>query len=80
MAGEYTDCISAVGYDSPPNEWLRYDTKQSDNEAPVMLDFWGMPSIPSLTLLQGSLWPEVVTPDRVPPMGQIELNSVLMLN
>ena len=28
-AAEYTDCISAEGYDSP-NECLGYDTKQSN--------------------------------------------------
>ena len=31
---EYTDCISA--------KYPRYDTKQSDDEAPVMLELWGM--------------------------------------
>ena len=31
---EYTKCISV--------ECPRYDTKQSDGEAPVMLDLWGM--------------------------------------
>ena len=50
-----------------------YDTKQSDDEAPVMLELWGMWSTPSLPLLPGPLWPGVVVPDRV-------LNSVLMLN
>ena len=33
-----------------------------------------LPSFPAL------LWPEVVTPDIIISMGQIELNSVLMLN
>ena len=37
----------------PPhlNKCPRYDTKQSDDEAPVMLELWGMWSIPSLPLL-----------------------------
>ena len=36
-AEEYTDCISSEGYDSP-NKYPGYDTKQSDGEAPVMLE------------------------------------------
>ena len=36
---EYADCISAEGYViTPLNECPRYDTKQSDGEAPVMLE------------------------------------------
>ena len=30
-----------------------YDAKQSDGEAPVMLELWGMQSTPSLTSLTG---------------------------
>ena len=45
-----------------------YDTKQSDDEVPVMLELWEMWSNPLLP------------PDRVVSMGQIELNCVLMLN
>ena len=37
-AVEYTDCISAEWYDST-DECLKYDTKQSDAEARVMLYF-----------------------------------------
>ena len=62
--GEYTDCISG------------YDTKQSDSEAPVMLELWAMSSTPSLTLLPGSLFLGVVTPDRVLSMCQIELFDI----
>ena len=40
-AVEYTDCISAEEQDTP-NQCLGYDTKQSDGEALVMLEFWGM--------------------------------------
>ena len=36
-AVEYTDCISAVGQDSP-NECPIYDTKQSDGEGPLKLE------------------------------------------
>ena len=39
--------------------WLdlcpRYDTKQSDGEAPVMLELWGMWRTPSLPSLQGTV-------------------------
>ena len=43
-AVEYTDYFSAERYDSP-NACARYDTKQSDDEASVMLELWGMQSI-----------------------------------
>ena len=43
-------CFSGVGYDSP-NESPAYDTKQSDGEAPVMLEFGGIRSAPSLQSL-----------------------------
>ena len=45
-----------------------------------MLELWEMQSTPSLPSLPGPLWPRVVAPDRVLFMGQVELNSVLMLN
>ena len=62
------------------NECPVYDTKQSDGEAPVMLELFGMRSTPSLPSLPGPLWPGVVAPNRVIYMGQIELTRVLMLN
>ena len=76
MAGavEHTDCFSAEGEDSP-NECPRYDTKQSDGEIPVMLELCGMQSTPYIAFA-----PDVVAPDRVLSMGQIELNCVLWLN
>ena len=43
------------GVRSPPNECPGYDTKQSDGEVPVMLEFWGIQSTPSLPSLQGPL-------------------------
>ena len=49
---EYTDCISAEEQDYP-NELPGYDTKQSDGEASVILEFWGMRFTPSLSLLTG---------------------------
>ena len=63
-----------------PPQWVSWlDTKQSDGEVPVMLEFWGMRSIRSLPSLPGTLWPGVVAPDRVLSMCQIEINCVLML-
>ena len=40
-----------------------YDTKQSDGEAPVMLELWKIRSTSSLSLLSGQLWPGVVAND-----------------
>ena len=40
-AVEYTNCISAEGYDAL-NECPVYDTKQYDGEVPVLLIFWLM--------------------------------------
>ena len=53
-AVEYTDFISAEEYDFP-NKFPRYDTKQSDSEASVMLERWGMWSTPSLSFFSGPL-------------------------
>ena len=57
-----------------------YNTKLSDGGFPIMLEFWGMWSTPSLLLLPGPHWPGVVVPHRILSMGQIELNRVLMVN
>ena len=71
-AVEYTDCISALGQDPlPANDCPRYDIKQSDGEAPA-LEIWGMWCSPSLSSFSVPLWPGVVAPDRVLPMGQME--------
>ena len=45
-----------------------------------MLELWGMQNTPSLPSLSGPLKPGVAALDRVLSMGQIELNSILMLN
>ena len=45
-----------------------------------MLELCGMRSSPSLPSLPVPLWPGVVAPDIILSMGQIEINSVLMLN
>ena len=49
-----------------------YDTKQSDDETPVMLELWERRSIH----LPGPLWPEVVAPDTILSMDQIELFDI----
>ena len=67
-AVEYTDCISAEGLNST-NECPRYDTKQFDGEASVILELWGMQSTFLLLLLPGQLWPGVAAPDRVLSVG-----------
>ena len=54
---------------TPPNECPVNDPKQSDGEAPVILELWGMRSTTSLPLLPGSLWPGIVPPDRTLSMG-----------
>ena len=66
-AVEYTICFFAEGKPHP-RRMSRYDSKQSDDEASVMLELWGM-SAPSLPSLPGSLWPRVVAPYRVLSMG-----------
>ena len=38
------------------NKFPGYDTKQSDDKASVILEFWEMLSIPSIPLLPGPLW------------------------
>ena len=65
-AVEYTDCR---GNPPPFNECPGYDTKQYDCEVPVMLELWGIWNTPSLPLLPGPLWPNVVAPDRALSMG-----------
>ena len=57
---EYIDSISA-GRDK---ECLGYNTKQSDDETPIMLELWEKWSTPLLSSLQGLFWPRVLAPDR----------------
>ena len=56
-------------YECPIN-----DTKQSDSEAPLMLELWEIGSTPLLPPLPGLLWPVGVAPNSFLPMGQIEIN------
>ena len=57
-----------------PNECPRYDTKQSDGDAPVMLEIWGVWSTPLLPSLPGRLWPGVVARERFLSMVQMKFN------
>ena len=78
MAGatEYIDFIDSVGKNSPSNKCLRYTTKQSDREAPALLDFRWMQSTILLPSLPGELWLGVVASDRVRSMGWMELFGI----
>ena len=60
------DCITADELDSP-NECPDYDIKQSDGEAPVMKELWGMQGAPLLPSLPGLLQSEAF--DMVLSMG-----------
>ena len=64
----------------PPYKFPGYETKQSDGEAPLMVELWGLRSNPSVQSLPSPLWPGVVASDRVRSIGQVELNCVLTLN
>ena len=64
----------------PTNECPKYNSKQSVGEVQVILELWVMQSTPLLPLFQDPLWSEMIAPDRVPSIGQIELNCVHMLN
>ena len=55
---------ASVEEQDTPNECPVYDTKQSDGEALVMLEVWGMRITPWFPLLLGSLFTGVVEPDR----------------
>ena len=58
-----------------------YDIKQFDGEAPVMLELWGMMSIPSLPSLPGPLLPGDIPPEKGPISGlnrtQLYLNWIV---
>ena len=53
----------------PPKEYPGYDTKQSRDEVPVMLELWVMWSAPLLPVLPGPLGPGLGAPDKVLSMG-----------
>ena len=54
---------------SLPTECPGYDTKQSDGEASVILELWGMWNTPLLPSLPDPLWLRVVVPDKGPFYG-----------
>ena len=54
-AVEYTDCNLCRGVRPLYQRVSWYDTKQSDGEASVMLELWGMWGIPSLQSFPGPL-------------------------
>ena len=62
------------------NECPGHEIKQPDGEVEVILELWGMWSTLSLPSLPGSFLFEVIAPDTVISMVQIEQNCVLMLN
>ena len=71
---------------APNKNSFCYNTKQSDSDVLVILEFWEMRSTPSFPLLPVPLWLWVAVSDRVQSIGQIELtfklctNKWLMLN
>ena len=64
-------CLAGSKVNIQHNECPGYDTKQTDGETSVLLRLWGMQSTPSLPLLLGPLWSEVIVPEKVLSMGQI---------
>ena len=72
-AVEYTDCISAEGYNSF-NECPNYDPKQSDGEAPVNLELWEMQRYSFIAIAPGSTLAWRGAPDTVLSLSQIEPN------
>ena len=73
-AVEYTDCISA---EVIPLQRCSLCILQSDGEAPVMQELWGMHNTPLVISLPHLLCPGVVAPDMVLSMSQIELNWIV---
>ena len=68
------------GVRPPTKESPGYNTRQSDGEVPVILEFWGMRNTLLLPLLPGPFWPGVVAPDKDPIYGLNRTNCILMLN
>ena len=59
--------------------WI-YDTKQSDIDVSVMLEFWEIRNTPLLLSFPGPHLPRELAPDRVLSMGRTEVNCVITLN
>ena len=52
------------------SQWVSwYDIKQSDSEASIMQELWGIWRIPLLPLLPSPLWPWVIAPQKGPING-----------
>ena len=60
---DYTECISAEGYNSP-YEYPVHDTEPFDGEASVMIELLGIRSTPLSPSLPGALCPGVKAPNR----------------
>ena len=56
-----------------PNECCRYNTKQSNGEALVILERWGMLSTQFIAIALRSTQARTSTPERALSMGQVEL-------
>ena len=69
-AVEYTDCISAEGQDPPRSKCPGYDIKPSDGEALENVEY------PFIAITLKFMLTRVVAPDRILPMGQIELFDI----
>ena len=54
-----------------PNECPGYDIKPYDGEAPA-LEIWEIQNTHLVSLIPGSLWPEVVAPDKFLSMRWID--------
>ena len=78
-AAKYTNCTSEEE-EYLPKECPGYEAKQSDGQASVILDLWGMRSTPLLPSSPGPVWLGMEASDRVLSMGQIKLNYVLLVN
>ena len=70
-AAEYTESISAERQDSANKDPVS-DAKQSDGEASVILELWGMQSTPSLPWFPGSFSLGVIISEKVLSIGKIE--------
>ena len=65
MGLENTPTVSLQRGNPTHNEFLGYDIKPSDDEAPVMLEFGVMWSTPTLLSIPTPLRPRVVAPNKV---------------
>ena len=76
VVAEYNEFIAAKVEDAL-NECLAYDTKESDVEAPVMLELCGVRGTSLLPSLLGPIWSGVVAADKVLSMDKKKLNQIV---